>query len=81
FDPKGFLEELEMFKTDNISTENIKISDRAHVIFPYHKELDAFPGGMTKAQYLQFRLNSIIEEGEGYDLLVMGRSEGEGCYC
>ncbi|WP_131023913.1 adenylosuccinate synthase [Clostridioides difficile] len=41
FDPKGFLEELEMFKTDNISTENIKISDRAHVIFPYHKELDA----------------------------------------
>ncbi len=30
-----------MFKTDNISTENIKISDRAHVIFPYHKELDA----------------------------------------
>ena len=41
FDPKGFLEELEMFKKDNISTENIKISDRAHVIFPYHKELDA----------------------------------------
>ncbi|WP_237672667.1 hypothetical protein [Clostridioides difficile] len=36
---------------------------------------------MKKAQYLQFRLNSIIEEGEGYDLLVMGRSEGEGCYC
>ncbi|MCC0706770.1 adenylosuccinate synthase [Clostridioides sp. ES-S-0190-01] len=41
FDPKGFLEELEMFKADNINTENIKISDRAHVIFPYHKELDA----------------------------------------
>ncbi len=40
FDPKGFLEELEMFKMDNISTENIKISNRAHVIFPYHKELD-----------------------------------------
>ena len=32
---------MEMFKTDNTSTENIKISDRAHVIFPYHKELDA----------------------------------------
>ena len=42
---------------------------------------NAFPGGMTKAQFLQYRLNSIIEEGEGYDLLVMGRSEGEGCYC
>ncbi len=42
---------------------------------------NSFPGGMTKAQFLQYRLNSIIEEGEGYDLLVMGRSEGEGCYC
>lgn len=45
------------------------------------KQGNTFPGGMTKAQYLQYRLNSIIEEGDGYDLLVMGRSEGEGCYC
>ena len=42
---------------------------------------DSFPGGMTKAQFLQWKLNSILVEGEGYDLLVMGRSEGEGCYC
>lgn len=41
FDPKGFLEELAKLNTDNIDTKNIKISDRAHVIFPYHKELDA----------------------------------------
>ena len=45
------------------------------------KRGDSFPGGMTKAQFLQWKLNSIIEEGNGYDLLVMGRSEGEGCYC
>ncbi|WP_297132123.1 ATP-binding protein [Terrisporobacter sp.] len=45
------------------------------------KRGDSFPGGMTKAQFLQWKLNSIIVEGEGYDLLVMGRSEGEGCYC
>ena len=42
---------------------------------------DSFPGGMTKAQFLQWKLNSILVEGNGYDLLVMGRSEGEGCYC
>jgi CO dehydrogenase maturation factor len=42
---------------------------------------NSFPGGMTKAQYLQYRLNTGITEGEGYDLLVMGRSEGRGCYC
>ena len=41
FDPKGFLEEIEMLKKDDIDTSNIKISDRAHIVFPYHKELDA----------------------------------------
>ena len=40
FDPQGFLEEVEMLKKDNIDTSNIKISDRAHIVFPYHKELD-----------------------------------------
>ena len=42
---------------------------------------DSFPGGMTKAQFLQWKLSMILEEGDGYDMLVMGRSEGEGCYC
>ncbi|WP_304341466.1 adenylosuccinate synthase [Metaclostridioides mangenotii] len=41
FDPKGFLKELEMFEEGTINPDNIKISDRAHVIFPYHKEIDA----------------------------------------
>ncbi|MGL5347649.1 MAG: AAA family ATPase [Peptostreptococcaceae bacterium] len=45
------------------------------------KQGNAFPGGMTKAQYLQYRLNTCLSEGDGYDLIVMGRSEGEGCYC
>lgn len=41
FDPKGFLEEIDMLNSNDIDTSNIKISDRAHVVFPYHKELDA----------------------------------------
>ena len=45
------------------------------------KRGDSFPGGMTKAQFLKWKLNSILIEGDGYDLIVMGRSEGEGCYC
>ena len=45
------------------------------------KRGESFPGGMSKAQFLQWKLNSILVEGDGYDLLVMGRSEGEGCYC
>ena len=43
------------------------------------KQGNTFPGGMTKAQYLQYRLNTCLAEGDGYDLMVMGRSEGEGC--
>ena len=40
FDPKGFFEEIEMLESNGICTKNIKISDRAHIVFPYHKELD-----------------------------------------
>lgn len=41
----------------------------------------AIPGGMNKTEYLQYRLNQVVSEGNGYDMLVMGRTQGEGCYC
>jgi adenylosuccinate synthase len=41
FDPEGFLKEVEKLEAEGVSTKNIKISDRAHVIFPYHKVIDA----------------------------------------
>lgn len=40
-----------------------------------------FPGGMLKADYLKYKLNTAITEGNGYDMIVMGRSQGPGCYC
>ena len=40
FDPQGFLEEVDMLNKDGIDTTNLKVSDRAHIVFPYHKELD-----------------------------------------
>ena len=40
FDPKGFFEEIEMLESNGVITKNIKVSDRAHIVFPYHKELD-----------------------------------------
>lgn len=39
------------------------------------------PGGMTKNEYLEYQLNSVVSEGNGFDMLVMGRTQGEGCYC
>lgn len=40
FDPEGFLKEVEKLEARGISTDNIKISDRAHVILPYHRVID-----------------------------------------
>ncbi len=39
------------------------------------------PSGMSKPDYINFKIHSSIIESEGYDLIVMGRPEGRGCYC
>ena len=39
-DPKVMLEEIDGFESQGISTKNLKIDSRAHVIMPYHIELD-----------------------------------------
>ena len=39
-DPKVLLEEIDGFESKGISTKNLKIDARAHVIMPYHIELD-----------------------------------------
>lgn len=36
---------------------------------------------MNKESILKSKVYEIIEEMPGYDLLVMGRPEGSGCYC
>ena len=40
-----------------------------------------FPQGMSKETYIEYRLNELLVESKGIDLLVMGRGEGSGCYC
>lgn len=39
------------------------------------------PAGMTKDRFIEFKVQSSVVEGEGIDLLTMGRPEGPGCYC
>jgi len=36
---------------------------------------------MSKSDFFNMKLEEIIIEGNGVDLLVMGRPEGPGCYC
>lgn len=39
-DPKAIIEELKYLHDRNINTDNLRISNRAHVILPYHLKLD-----------------------------------------
>lgn len=40
FDPRVFFKEIEQLSADGVATDKIFISDRAHVVFPYHYILD-----------------------------------------
>ncbi|MDY0386449.1 MAG: AAA family ATPase [Methanolobus sp.] len=46
-----------------------------------HEERDKLPPDVSKESILEGKLYEILEEMPGYDLLVMGRPEGSGCYC
>ena len=59
FDPAAFFEELELLKESHISVDGrLKISDRVHIIFPYHKKLD-------QARESKARGNKIGTTGRG----------------
>jgi CO dehydrogenase maturation factor len=38
-------------------------------------------GGLSKWDYLDYRINEALVEEMTFDLLAMGRPEGPGCYC
>jgi CO dehydrogenase maturation factor len=39
------------------------------------------PGGMSMEQLFDYQIQQALIEAKGFDLLVMGRPEGAGCYC
>jgi len=39
------------------------------------------PTGMTKDIWFEYRIQEALTEAKGFDLIVMGRPEGPGCYC
>jgi CO dehydrogenase maturation factor len=39
------------------------------------------PAGMTKDIFMEMKMEQSLVEGEGFDLIAMGRPEGPGCYC
>ena len=45
------------------------------------RQREAQVGGMTTAEFLNYRIRQSLVEGQGFDLIAMGRPEGPGCYC
>ena len=39
------------------------------------------PKNMTKADYAEMKFNDALIEDDDFDMLVMGRTQGKGCYC
>jgi CO dehydrogenase maturation factor len=39
------------------------------------------PGGMSMEQLFDYQVQQSVIESKGFDLMVMGRPEGPGCYC
>ncbi|MDO4573143.1 MAG: AAA family ATPase, partial [Clostridia bacterium] len=49
-----------------------------------HADMDdasPIPPGMSKQAYAEFMFSSALYEGRDFDMLVMGRTQGKGCYC
>ena len=47
----------------------------------FMKDPQGVPSGMDKMLYLEMLMNQVLMEQKEFDLLVMGRQEGQGCYC
>ncbi|HBT96801.1 MAG TPA: protein AcsF [Desulfobulbaceae bacterium] len=47
----------------------------------FMKDPQGLPSGMDKINYLETLVEQTLIERKDFDLLVMGRQEGQGCYC
>ena len=45
------------------------------------KEKDDIPAGISKPAFVEMKVRTSMAEEDDFDLLVMGRPEGPGCYC
>lgn len=45
------------------------------------KDVDSIPASMSKQEYVEYQIRMALTETKDFDLLVMGRQEGPGCYC
>ncbi len=68
-DPKALVTELAYLHERNVSTDNLRISNRAHVILPYHLKLDEVEEERKGA-------NKIGTTKKASDLLIWTKRRG-----
>lgn len=45
------------------------------------EKVEELPAGVSKQEHVEYQVRLALTEGDGFDLLTMGRQEGPGCYC
>nr|MDO8081605.1 AAA family ATPase [Candidatus Freyarchaeota archaeon] len=51
------------------------------VVNDFKEKMSKMAPGVDKGDYLESLIFSVLHEGDDFDLLVMGATEREGCYC
>jgi CO dehydrogenase maturation factor len=51
------------------------------VVNDFKEKMSKMAPGVDKRDYLESLIFSVLHEGDDFDLLVMGATEREGCYC
>lgn len=59
----------------------VSIGTISGIIDEVAKNPESVPKNMGKDAFIEYKIHSDISENNGFDLLVMGRPEGPGCYC
>jgi CO dehydrogenase maturation factor len=54
---------------------------REDIVRAEYAENNPIPASMTKQDYLNIKFSDALTEEDDYDMLVMGRTQGKGCYC
>ena len=44
-------------------------------------EENTIPAGMSKQDFMDYKFSSALVEEDDFDMLVMGHTQGKGCYC
>ncbi|MHB8986481.1 MAG: ATP-binding protein [Eubacteriales bacterium] len=53
----------------------------ADILARIKNDVTPLPAGMTKDQFVAFKVHQSLAEGDDVDILSMGGPEGPGCYC